>query len=188
MTSFWQGSITDKHDEIIRLLEGATAHPLDSVANGTSGIPVGASGVYALYYSGPCGDCRSGGGVRYPVYIGSACASPTGPRGKARLLGRLREHRTSIAASTLQTADIKFRFVTLPDELAVSAEHFLMHHYDPIWNKSGFGSKPHGSGRPAQKISVWDSRHPGRSGRGTVARAETSKTQPRSVRQPAKHV
>jgi hypothetical protein len=174
--SFWQGSTAGLSNGIVRLLEAATAHPLSSVISGSSGIPAGASGTYALYYFGPCADCLSGHGGADPVYIGSAAASPTGPRGKAHLLGRLREHYVSIAPSTLRVADIKFRFVVTPDALASSAEHFLIAHYDkPIWNKSGFGSKIHGKGRPAQMTSVWDSLHPGRAGRGTVARTETSR-------------
>jgi hypothetical protein len=174
-SSFWQDPTAGLNADIVRMFEAGKSHPLAAVINGTSGIPAGASGVYALYYFGPCPDCRSGHGGTDPVYVGSAAASPTGPRGKARLLGRLREHHTSIAASTLRVADLAFRFVALPDELAPSAEHFLIRQYAPIWNKSGFGSKVSGGGRTSQKVSIWDSLHPGRAGRGTVARTETPK-------------
>ena len=158
MASFWQGSTDQHRTEIVSLL--AKAVPI-RLADAITSVGTQVNGVYALYYSGPCPDCQAG---RNPVYVGSARSSA-----KGRLRGRLREHLASIKATQrLRVEDILVRYVATPQTLAGAAELLLIEHFHkPVWNASGFGSKANGKGRPKQRVSLWDQRHPGRSHRGT---------------------
>ena len=160
MASFWQGTTDQHRTEIVSLLARATPIRL---ADAITSVGTQVNGVYALYYSGPCPDCQSG---RNPVYVGSARSSVGG-----RLRDRLHEHYASIKGTQrLKVEDISVRYVATPQTLAGAAELLLIEHFHkPIWNASGFGSKAHGKGRPDQRVSLWDQRHPGRSHRGTGA-------------------
>ena len=137
------------------------------------------AGVYALYYKGRFSVYQKLAALNssdfiQPIYIGKAV--PPGWR-KARLsrvkefeslYGRLREHARSIQqVENLAIGDFYCRFVILENEEAsligiVEAE--LIRKFKPLWNSvvDGFGNHDPGSGRYNQRISEWDTLHPGR--------------------------
>jgi hypothetical protein len=41
-----------------------------------------------------------------------------------------------------------------------AAEDALIQNYQPLWQKSGFGSHVPGRGRPGIRISKWDQEYP----------------------------
>jgi len=143
-------------------LEKQPLRPLSDLKSHLAEIQ--ATGVYAIYYRGPCPDCQGAPGR--PVYAGSAVDSPLKPGEGKRLWERLSGHRNSIAPTTLNVSDFSFRTLALPSAVAIGVEHTFINSRHPIWNGSGFGSNASGKGRPDQKRSVWDTRHPGRAGRG----------------------
>lgn len=129
-------------------------------------------GVYALFYNGgfkPYLNLRSPDYSR-PIYVGKAVESGArkGKRGEGsgfELFGRLREHADSInAASNLELADFKCRYLPVVPLWIVMAERFLIEHYMPLWNvcMEGFGVHDPGGGRREGEISWWDALHPGR--------------------------
>ncbi|RUT07832.1 hypothetical protein DSM106972_020920 [Dulcicalothrix desertica PCC 7102] len=131
-------------------------------------------GVYLLYYRG---EFPLYSGIRVanqdnccmPIYIGKA-ENPGKRTGKGNvtggLIGRLREHRTSIRQATnLDVADFDFMVVVMAVDLVAWGEAVLIRHFQPVWCSiiSGFGIHAPGKGRGAQMRSMWDEIHPGRS-------------------------
>ncbi|NNH48258.1 Eco29kI family restriction endonuclease [Stenotrophomonas maltophilia] len=142
------------------------------------------AGVYAIYYSGPHPAyagivCRDGGegGLRYPIYIGSAARENAkqgfnpSPTTEARIWNRLKNHAESIRSVVgcgefdLREKDFHCRYLVLDDAYINLAESVLIAAFRPAWNGIGFGSKVVGKRRQEQVASLWDSLHPGRKGR-----------------------
>ncbi len=104
-----------------------------------------------------------------PIYIGKAETS--GKRtGKGTitggLIGRLREHKSSIRQVTnLDVADFDFMVLAMAVDLVAWGEAVLIRHFQPVWCSiiSGFGIHAPGKGRGAQMRSMWDEIHSGRS-------------------------
>ena len=130
-------------------------------------------GVYLLYYRGQFSLYSS---IRtanqdfccMPIYIGKA-ENPGKRTGKGTItggiIGRLREHRSSIRSSTnLDVADFDFTIVAMAVDLVAWGEAILIRHFQPVWCSiiSGFGIHAPGKGRLAQMRSMWDEIHPGR--------------------------
>ena len=145
------------------------------------------AGVYAIYYSGQHPDYsaivnRDGGtgGLRYPIYIGSALREKAKsgfnpkPTSQARMWERLIHHSKSIQDvidsgmdGHLLAEDFHCRYLVLSDAYVILAESVLIATFRPAWNGMGFGSKVVGVERTSQRPSQWDSLHPGRGGRPT---------------------
>ena len=131
-------------------------------------------GVYLLYYRG---EFPLYSGITYanqnsccmPIYIGKA-ENPGKRTGKESvtggLIGRLREHRSSIRQATnLDVTDFDFAVVAMAVDLVAWGEAILIRHFQPVWCSiiSGFGIHAPGKGRGAQMRSMWDQIHSGRS-------------------------
>jgi hypothetical protein len=118
---------------LIRQLEATSLYPLR--------IDIGelhpdGKGVYALY---------EGGGTR-PVYVGK-----TDKAGNVRK--RLTEHAKKISGRrNISVTNIRFRYLVMESNwLARACEEFMIEHYKPRWQGSGFGSHVPGAGRPGLK-------------------------------------
>ena len=135
------------------------------------------AGIYAIYYAGdlefyrPLRDTLSSDNPR-PIYVGKAIP-PGGRTGGMRadtaptnaLSSRLAKQARSIAAAQdLNVAEFLARYLVVDDIWIPLGENTLIETYQPLWNKviAGFGNNPLGSGREAQRISLWDILHPGR--------------------------
>ncbi len=136
------------------------------------------AGVYSLYYKGnldiytQLAEINSANFIQ-PIYVGKAV-----PRGwrtsrntkstENSLYSRLREHARSIGqAENLMIGDFACRFMILErDEadLISTVEADLIRRFRPLWNSivDGFGNHDPGSGRYYQRVSEWDTLHPGR--------------------------
>jgi len=142
------------------------------------------AGVYAIYYVGdhpayaPLVTLDTNGQCRYPVYIGKAVRENAkqgftlSPTKKASLFGRLKNHAKSIQAAVdagidthIRLSDFRCRYLVLNDAYITLAESVLITTFRPAWNGMGLGSNGVGTPRMAGKASLWDSLHPGRSGR-----------------------
>lgn len=140
--------------------------------------PFIAAGIYAIYYTGSfslyrkISERNAGGKFLQPIYVGKAV--PAGARkgglgldaqpGQA-LHNRLSDHAKSIAeASNLNAADFFCRFLAVDDIWIPLAESLLIERFSPLWNRilDGFGNHDPGKGRTNQKMSQWDTMHPGR--------------------------
>jgi len=139
--------------------------------------PFAGPGVYALYYCGPHAAYSDllkldAGNSRYPVYIGKA-AGESSKQGFTTQVGRDRklydrivEHSKSISAvPSLDLSDFKCRYIVLNDAYITLAESVMIRVFRPPWNGMSFGSKVVGKIRIGGKPPLWDSLHPGRSGR-----------------------
>ena len=133
-------------------------------------------GIYFLFYTGESELYRdivdmNADGLIKPIYVGKAVAagSRSGNSAKvtAGLYHRLNIHYTSIdEAAGLEVADFRVRVIAMEGAAAVQwAEQTFITRLQPAWNVAiaGFGIKIPGAGRNEQKISVWDTLHPGRS-------------------------
>jgi hypothetical protein len=129
------------------------------------------TGIYVLYYDGPHDLYLPISGTATPIYVGKAV--PRGARtarnddsvvGK-ELRDRIDEHRESITwAADLDPADFYVRYL-VTDELFISlAERLMIRSFRPVWNRvvDGFGNHDPGAGRYDQRVSPWDTLHPGR--------------------------
>jgi len=113
------------------------------------GVGPTASGVYALYFK------------RKLVYIGKASKDTT--KSKRTLRSRLAEHLKKLSGrKNISPSDVRCRYLTFDSEWWVFAAEFaLISHYEPEWNKSGFGSKVPGVGRPGtNRVSRFDEKFP----------------------------
>lgn len=107
-----------------------------------------------------------------PIYVGKAI--PEGSRvggltrdaAKGRRLGeRLNVHASSIReAENLEIDDFLARRLVIEDVWISLGENMLIQQFKPVWNRvaAGFGNKAPGIGRKDQKLSLWDTLHPGR--------------------------
>ena len=122
--------------QVIQKLE---ASPLEELSE-TIGPDL--KGVYTLYWKGKL------------VYAGKALHTT--------LRGRLRDHARKIKTrQKISLTDMTCRFLTIEsDWFARAAEDALISGYNPIWNKSGFGSHVPGRGRPGIRVSAWDLQFP----------------------------
>jgi hypothetical protein len=137
--------------------------------------PVNGIGIYALYYRGDFPTYQPLVAAREPVPIYGGKSVPKGTRApgvrtaeRARVGERLRLHARSIeSAANLRRDDFRCRYLVLAKEVYVFlAESLLIRRHRPIWNGTGFGNKAVGGGRTGQKLSAWDTVHPGRGGTG----------------------
>ena len=136
------------------------------------------AGIYAIYYTGKfplyakIAKMNRGGLFAQPIYVGKAV--PAGARkggfglgedpGQA-LFKRLCDHAKSIEdAENLNASDFFCRFLAVDDIWIPLAESLLIEMFEPLWNRvmDGFGNHDPGKGRYEQKMSQWDSIHPGR--------------------------
>lgn len=133
-------------------------------------------GVYFLFYTGSNELYReivamNVDGLIKPIYVGKAVAAGSRSGNSAKITGglfhRLNLHRTSLEeAAGLDVADFQVRVIAMEGAAAVQwAEQTFITRLQPAWNVAiaGFGIKVPGAGRNEQKISVWDTLHPGRS-------------------------
>lgn len=137
------------------------------------------AGIYAIYYTGDfplyekIAIKNRNGSFEQPIYVGKAV--PAGARKGGFGLGdepgqalykRLCDHAKSIAeVSNLDGNDFFCRFLAVDDIWIPLAESLLIERFEPLWNRvmDGFGNHDPGKGRYEQKMSQWDSIHPGRS-------------------------
>lgn len=137
----------DKHDfffefdkafnhQLIEKFEASPEHPL------TPDVAPPLTGVYALYHE------------RQLVYAGKAL--------NTTLARRLTEHYRKIAGRrNIIVADVSCRFLIIDGDWFVrAAEDALIQYYQPLWQKSGFGSHVPGRGRPGIRVSKWDQEYP----------------------------
>ncbi len=158
--------------------------------------PFKGAGVYALYYTGKHAAYaslvaldRSKGGWKYPVYIGSAVRENAkqgfNPRAskRSKIWERLKDHAASIREveqkgfdPDFKLEDFRCRYLVLNDAYIALAESVLITTFRPAWNGMGLGSKVVGGHRMKGLASLWDSLHPGRSGRpaGTTDRGKSA--------------
>lgn len=141
--------------------------------------PFEGAGVYAIYYTGdfslytPIKLANAGGKFAQPIYVGKAVPSGArkggfglGAAPGAVLYKRLAEHLDSVRqVGNLDVSDFYCRHLIVEDIWIPLGESLLIEMFKPLWNMAidGFGNHDPGSGRYNQKISSWDTLHPGRS-------------------------
>jgi hypothetical protein len=159
-------------DQLIEFQARQQCHPLTELEELKEEL-AGYVGIYLLYYRG---EFPLYSGIRVanqisccmPIYIGKA-ENPGKRTGKESvmggLIGRLREHRSSIRQATnLDVADFDFTVLAMAVDLVAWGEAVLIRHFQPVWCSiiSGFGIHAPGKGRGGQMRSMWDEIHPGR--------------------------
>ena len=131
------------------------------------------SGVYAIYYNGAFPAYEAISKKETPIYVGKA--DPANPKSRTvmeqgdKLSARLSEHRKNIekATGTLRVADFEYRALVVQTGWQGSAEKYLIHLFNPIWNNEakicyGFGKHGDAPETRANLRSPWDTLHPGR--------------------------
>ena len=148
------------------------------------------AGIYAIYYTGKfslyekIAKKNRGGTFSQPIYVGKAVPAGTrkggfglGEEPGQALYKRLGDHAKSIAdAENLDIRDFYCRFLAVDDIWIPLAESLLIERFEPLWNRvmDGFGNHDPGKGRYEQKMSQWDSIHPGRPWAARLKNLETS--------------
>ena len=125
--------------KIIEKLEESSYFPL------VKNIAPNQSGVYILYHKNEL------------VYIGK---STKNSRKSIRTMRqRINEHYDKLMKVSLY--DMKLQYLTFTNDWLIPAvENFLISHYNPIWNESGFGCKVPGQGRPGtHRINDWNKKY-----------------------------
>ena len=129
--------------QVVEKLESSPLQPLKK------GVGPQLSGIYVLYYRGDL------------VYIGKASSGTT--KSKRTLRTRLNEHVSKISGrQNISLDEMTCRYLTFSSEWWVFAAEFaLIHHFEPDWNGSGYGSKVPGKGRPGtNRVSDWNTKFP----------------------------
>ena len=96
----------------------------------------------------------------------SGAQLPEGQKTNSRL-----EHAESIrAVNNLEVEDFKCRYLVTDDIWIPLGENLLIEWFSPLWNNmiDGFGIHDPGKGRYQQRMSTWDTLHPGRSFAGRL--------------------
>lgn len=148
------------------------------------------AGIYAIYYTGKfplyekIAKKNRGNLFAQPIYVGKAV--PAGARKGGFGLGnepgqalykRLCDHAKSVAETgNLNAKDFFCRFLAVDDIWIPLAESLLIEMFEPLWNRvmDGFGNHDPGKGRYEQKMSQWDSIHPGRLWAARLKKLEVS--------------
>lgn len=154
--------------------------------------PFVGAGIYAIYYTGKfplyekIAKKNRGNLFAQPIYVGKAV--PAGARKGGFGLGdepgqalykRLCDHAKSVAeAGNLNAKDFFCRFLAVDDIWIPLAESLLIEMFEPLWNRvmDGFGNHDPGKGRYEQKMSQWDSIHPGRPWAARLKKLEVSES------------
>ena len=107
-----------------------------------------------------------------PIYVGKAVPEGARKGGQGEdvdpgtaLYKRLNDHAKSIEAATnLNLADFRFRFLAVDDIWIPLAESMVIERFKPVWNclLEGFGNHAPGRGRSSMMTPSWDWFHPGR--------------------------
>ncbi|MCC6795307.1 MAG: Eco29kI family restriction endonuclease [Candidatus Hydrogenedentes bacterium] len=131
------------------------------------------SGVYAVYYKGDFPAYVPISGTDTPIYVGKADpATHNANRPEeqgSKLYIRLTDHLRSIRAATnLSDSDFDIRCLVVKSAWQSTAETYLISHFKPIWNNEvkicfGFGKHGDSAKTRGNKVSPWDTVHPGRS-------------------------
>jgi hypothetical protein len=126
------------NQQLIEKFEASPEHPL------TEEVAPRLKGVYALYHRGGL------------VYAGKALDTTLGRR--------LAEHyRKIVGRQNIDVSEVSCRFLTIEGDWFVrAAEDALIQYYNPVWQRSGFGSHVPGVGRPGVHRSRWDTEYPPR--------------------------
>lgn len=149
--------------------------------------PFSGSGVYAIYSLGtwepaylPLSDTET------PIYIGKAdpkttYAADSENQGQALYL-RLREHAKNMLKAKLDLANFQCRTAVIQSGMQYSVENFLIHFFQPIWNKEvgichGLGKHGDSAKTRANRRSPWDTMHPGRDWANKSASDQTSRSE-----------
>ena len=150
----------------LRFFEGTPVHRLPPPEKFSG------PGVYAVYFVGDGALYASLAASNIPLYVGKAVPSGWrigrgGSLDDPVLFARLNQHARSVAATHLDEADFRCRFMILTGveiDLIVPVEAALIRRYNPLWNTvvTGFGNHDPGVGRSGQAVSEWDVLHPGR--------------------------
>ncbi len=124
--------------QVIEKLEASPKHPL------SENVAPPKKGVYVLYQK------------RKLVYAGKAL--------QTTLKRRLAEHTRKITGrQNISATQMSCRFLVIDSDWFVrAAEDALIEGYNPLWNKSGFGSHVPGRGRPGIRQARWDQDFPPR--------------------------
>ncbi len=124
------------NQQLIQKFEASPEHPL------TPDVAPPLKGVYALYHKGEL------------VYAGKALLTTLGRR-------MVEHYRKITGRQNIDVPDVTCRFLTIDGDWFVrAAEDALIEYYQPLWQKSGFGSHVPGRGRPGIRISEWDRQYP----------------------------
>jgi hypothetical protein len=129
------------------------------------------AGIYVLYYEGLHDLYQPIAGSATPIYVGKAV--PRGARtarNDAGVVGnelwdRIREHwESTMWAADLEPTDFRVRYLVTDELFIPLAERLMIRSFTPVWNRvvDGFGNHDPGSGRYDQRVSSWDTLHPGR--------------------------
>ena len=157
-------------------------------------MPFSGAGVYAIYCIAKKGLYKTFGekiNRKYydvPIYVGKAV--PAGWRQSrivdetagTALYSRLRQHAESVKSGKgLSLCDFACRFAILEGETAnmiAALEAAIIAEHTPLWNSviDGFGNHDPGKGRYEQKMSQWDSIHPGRPWAARLKKLEVSES------------
>lgn len=147
-------------------LVAQTRHPFSEVSRFYG------AGVYAIYYKGDFAPYAPISGSETPIYVGQAAPLPsarTPMEQGVSLYRRLEEHRKNLikASSTLDTRDFEFRSLVVQTGWESAAERYLIHVFQPIWNKEtkilyGWGKHGDAAETRSNKRSPWDTLHTGR--------------------------
>lgn len=135
------------------------------------------SGIYAFYYRGAFPEYAPISGTETPIYVGTASPAVSNARTPFeqgdRLSDRISYHAKNIAkaTSTLGLDDFEFRSLVVQSGWEKQAEAYLIHLFQPIWNKemkilAGFGKHGDSASMRQHGRSPWDTLHPARAWAG----------------------
>jgi hypothetical protein len=131
------------------------------------------SGVYAIYYKGSFDAYAPISGSETPIYVGKADPADRNATNAIeqgdRLSARVIEHRRNIAkaTSTIDLSDFVCRTLVVRSGAEKQAEDYLIHLFNPAWNKEmkvlqGFGKHGDAAETRQHPQSPWDVLHPAR--------------------------
>jgi len=130
------------------------------------------SGIYAVYYRGDFDAYSPIRSTDHPIYVGKAdpkvYEARTAEEQGEKLFVRLQEHLKSVrAAENLDESDFECRYLVVKSAWQGTSESILIHKFRPIWNNEtkicfGFGKHGDSPNTRANKVSPWDTLHPGR--------------------------
>ena len=155
------------------------------------------SGVYAIYYHGNFETYAQISKTDHPIYTGKsspAAGSTSAKEQGIKLHGRLKEHAKSIDEVTnLEVSDFSCRFLVVATGWEKAAEHNLIGHYQPVWNKEskvcqGFGKHGDSASTRKNSRSAWDTIHMGRSWAMSAANKPNEKSEDQIKQEIRRHL
>lgn len=150
-------------DAAVKQLSDSRPTPLTALAGM---VRFGGFGNYALYYRGTNPLYARISGLDHPIYVGKADREVLGG-GKGVSQRLFDHHRSTQEAAGLDPRDFSVRILLMGDGqagLQRAVEERLITVFRPVWNcvLTGFGCRGDDPGTRANRLSAFDTVHPGR--------------------------